>query len=206
VIFVWMKPLLIFLLFTCPVWVSAQVVNFGKTIPERSFSLGVAPSYYFNNSSVGLRSIGVEEDQGGAMTLSLSGGYGISYSLDLNARIIYVAGGKPFFGADLQYLVYEARSTYISVLGGLHYWDNFGVDISGFFTYMLSYDFSLSGGLDFDINYDPDMDGSVRFRAWLPVNLGYSLNKYTFLYAEYDLQISQWSWGILALGANFIFR
>ena len=198
--------LLLLLLFTCPLLISAQVVNFGKTLPERSFSLGITPAYYLNNSSVGLRSIGVEEDQGGAMTLGVSGGYGISYSLDVNARIIYVGGGKPFFGADVQYLLHEARYIYVSVLGGLHYWDNFGVDITGLFTYQLSYDFSLSGGLDFDINYDPGLDGSVRFRAWLPVNIGYSINKYTFLYAEYDLQVSQWSWGIVAIGANFIFR
>ena len=92
------------------------------------------------------------------------------------------------------------------MIGGLHYWDNFGVDITGLFTYLLKNDISLSGGLDFDINYDPDMDGNVRFRAWLPVNIGFNINDNTFLYAEYDLQISQWSWGIAAIGANFIFR
>ncbi len=199
--------LLLFLLLPgCPLWLSAQVVNFGKTLPERSFSLGVAPSWYFNNSNVGLRSIGVDEDQAGALAIGVSGGYGINYSMDVNAKIIYVAGGKPFIGADIQYLVHEARNSYFSVLGGLHYWDNFGVDITGLFTYMLNYDISLSGGLDFDINYDPEMDGNVRFRAWLPVNIGFNINKYTFLYAEYDLQISQWSWGIAAIGANFIFR
>jgi len=199
--------LLLFLLLPgCPLWLSAQVVNFGKTLPERSFSLGVAPSWYFNNSNVGLRSIGVDEDQAGALAIGVSGGYGINYSLDMNARIIYVAGGKPFIGADIQYLVHEARNSYFSVLGGLHYWDNFGVDITGLFTYMLNYDISLSGGLDFDINYDPDMDGNVRFRAWLPVNIGFTINRNTFLYAEYDLPISQWSWGIAAIGVNFIIR
>ncbi len=64
---------------------------------------------------MGLRSIGVDEDQGGALALGVSGGYGINYSLDVNAKIIYVVGGKPFFGADVQYLVHEARYTYISV-------------------------------------------------------------------------------------------
>lgn len=199
-------PLLFLLLLCCPLWLSAQVVNFGKTLPERSFSLGVAPSWYFNNSNVGLRSIGVDEDQAGALAIGVSGGYGINYSLDVNAKVIYVAGGKPFIGADVQYLVHEARYSYFSVIGGLHYWDNFGVDITGLFTYMLNNDISLSGGLDFDINYDPDMDGNVRFRAWLPVNIGFAINNYTFLYAEYDLQISQWSWGIAAIGANFIFK
>ncbi len=201
-----MKRLFILLLLAIPMWLSGQVVNYAKTLPERSFSLGVAPSWYFNNSNVGLRSIGVEEDQAGALAIAVSGGYGINYALDVNAKVIYVVGGKPFIGADLQYLVYETRYTYISVFGGLHYWDNFGADITGLFTYAINYSINLSAGLDFDINYDPDMDSSVRFRAWLPVNIGFNINKYTFLYAEYNIQVSQWSWGIAAIGANFIFR
>ena len=104
--------------YSVPMWLSGQVVNYAKTLPERSFSLGVAPSLYFDHSSVGLRSIGVEEDQAGALAMAVSGGYGINYALDVNAKVIYVVGGKPFIGADLQYLVYEARYTYISVLGG----------------------------------------------------------------------------------------
>ena len=194
------------MLLVFPLWVSGQVVNYAKTLPERSFSVGVTPSYYFDNASVGLRSIGVEADQGGALAIGVNGGYSLSYSLDLNAKMIYVMGGKPFFGADLQYLIHEARYTYFSVIGGLHYWDNFGVDITGLFTYALNYNINLSAGLDFDINYDPDMDGNIRFRAWLPVNIGFNLSKYTFLYAEYDLPVSQWSWGIAAIGANFVFR
>jgi len=201
-----MKRFFILLLIATPLWVSGQVVNFAKTLPERSFSLGVTPSWYFNNSSVGLRSIGVDEDQAGALAIGVSGGYGINYSLDLNAKIIYVMGGKPFIGADVQYLIYEARYTYISVIGGLHYWDNIGADITGLFTYMLNNNVSISGGLDFDVNYDPEMDGNVRFRGWMPVNVGYNVSRYTYLYAEYDLQISQWSWGIASIGANFIFK
>lgn len=201
-----MRYLFILLLFSVPMWLSGQVVNYAKTLPERSFSLGVAPSYYFDNASVGLRSIGVEADQGGAMAIGLSGGYGINYSLDLNAKIIYVMGGKPFIGADVQYLIYEARSTYISVIGGLHYWDNFGADFTGLFTYAVNYNMNLSVGLDFDVNYDPDLDGNVRVRGWLPVNIGFNISRYTYLYAEYNLQISQWSWGIAAIGANFIFK
>jgi len=201
-----MKRLLFLLLLVFPLWVSGQVVNYAKTLPERSFSVGVTPSYYFDNASVGLRSIGVEADQGGALAIGVNGGYSLSYSLDLNAKMIYVMGGKPFFGADLQYLIHEARYTYFSVIGGLHYWDNFGVDITGLFTYALNYNINLSAGVDMDVNYDPDMSGNVRFRAWLPVNIGFNINKMTFLYAEYDLPVSQWSWGIAAIGANFIFR
>jgi hypothetical protein len=57
-----------------------------------------------------------------------------------------------------------------------------------------------------DVNYDPEMSSNMRARVWLPLNVGFDINELTFLYVEYDLQISQFSWGILAIGANFIFR
>ncbi len=44
--------------------------------------------------------------------------------------------GVSYFGVDLQYLIYEARNSYFSVIGGLHRWDGFGVDLTGLFTYI----------------------------------------------------------------------
>ncbi|MCP4314187.1 MAG: hypothetical protein GY790_23285 [Bacteroidetes bacterium] len=201
-----MKRFLLLLSILIPVMASGQVVNYAKTLPVRSFSLGVAPAYFLDNASVGLRTIGVEADQGGAFAVGVSGGYGLQYSLDLNAKFVYVMGGEPFFGADLQYLIHESRNSYFSVIGGLHYWDNFGVDLTGLFTYSLSYDINVSAGLDLDVNYDPAMSNNVRTRVWLPLNIGFNISDYTFLYAEFDLQVSQWAWGIVAVGANFIFR
>jgi len=201
-----MKRLSILLLLAIPFMATGQVVNFAKTLPERSYSLGITPSFYFNNDNVGLRSVGVEADERGAFALGISGGYGIQYSLDVSAKFLYVVGGKPFFGADLQYLIHEGRNAYISVIGGLHYWDNFGVDLTGLFTYAINFDINFTTGLDLDVNYDPEMDNNIRARVWLPVNIGFNLSRYTFLYAEYDLQVSQLSWGIVSVGANFIFR
>jgi len=57
-----------------------------------------------------------------------------------------------------------------------------------------------------DVNYDTRMDSNVRFRAWLPVNLGLEVNEMTTLWAEFNLQVSQLSWSLLSLGANFNFR
>lgn len=189
-----------------PVMVSGQVVNYAKTLPVRSYSLGITPAYHLGADNVGIRSIGVPDDQPGAFAIGVNGGYGLQYSLDVNAKFIYVVGGKPFFGADLQYLIHEGRNSYFSVIGGLHYWDNAGVDLTGLFTYAVSYNVNVSGGLDIDVNYDPDMDNNIRPRVWLPVNIGFNVSDYTFLYAEFDLQVSQWSWSILAVGANFVFR
>jgi hypothetical protein len=201
-----MKRLLLLLFLALPAISSGQVVNYAKTLPERSFSVGVTPSWYLDNGNVGLRSIGVEADQGGALAVGLTGGYGLQYSLDLGAKFIYVMDGVSYFGVDLQYLIYEARNSYFSVIGGLHRWDNFGADLTGLFTYSPRYHINLSAGLDLDVNYDPDMPSNVRARVWLPVNVGFNINELTFLFVEYNLQVSELSWGILALGANFIFR
>ena len=201
-----MKRLLLLLFISVPVMASGQVVNYAKTLPQRAFSVGLVPAWYIDNGTVGLRSIGVEADQGGALAVGLTGGYGIQYSLDLGAKFIYVLNGVSYFGVDLQYLIYEARNSYFSVIGGLHRWDGFGVDLTGLFTYTPRYHINLSVGLDMDVNYDPEMSSNVRARVWLPLNVGFDINELTFLYVEYDLQISQFSWGILAVGANFIFR
>jgi len=201
-----MKRLLILVCFAIPIAGSAQVVNFAKTLPERAFSVGLTPSYYIDAGSVGLRSVGVDANEGSALAVGLSAGYGLKYSLDMNAKFIYVHNGIHFFGVDFQYLAYETRSSYFSVIAGLHHWDNFGIDLTGLFTYSPRYYLNFTFGLDMDLNYDPDMENNLRTRFWLPVNVGFNLNDQIFLFAEYDLQVSQWSWGILSVGVNFIFR
>ena len=204
-----MKRLTWLLLVVCivvPELASGQVVNFAKTLPVRAFSVGISPTYYIDNNSIGLNSIGIEGDEGGGIAAALTGGYGINYSLDLGAKFIYVHGGKPFFGVDMQYLLYEARKSYFSVIGGVHRWDGFGMDLTGLFTYAPRYEWNFSVGLDLDVEYITEHEGDVRTRFWLPVNVGYNVNDVTFLYAEFDLQVSELSWGIVALGANFIIR
>ncbi len=201
-----MKKHFLLLLLLIPFMAYGQVVNYAKILPERAFSVGLTPSYFFDNGNVGLRSIGVEAEDEGALAIGLSGGYGINYSLDINAKFIYVMNGMPFFGVNLQYLLYETRKSYFSMSAGVHYWDNVGVDLTGLFTYSPRYHINLTAGLDLDVNYDPAMDNKIRARVWLPVNVGFNLNEQTVLFAEYNLQVSEWSWGIAALGVKFIFR
>jgi hypothetical protein len=203
-------PLLLLLLFFLihPFVATAQVVNFAKTLPERSFSVGLAPSYYLDldGNNVGLRSIGVDAEQNGALAIGLSGGYGINYSLDVGAKFIYVLDGTHFFGIDFQYLAYETRFSYFSVIAGVHRWDNYGLDLTALYTYSPRYSVNLSIGLDMDLNLDPDMESGVRTRFWLPLNAGFNVTETTFVFVEYNLRVSQWAWGIASVGVNFIFR
>jgi len=211
-----MKKLLFLLCITVPVVATAQVVNFAKTLPVRSYSIGITPSYYIDAGSALLQDIGVEpgesEDMdiglgdGGALAVGLSGGYAINYSLDLGARFIYVMNGAPQFGVDLQYLLHETRSSYFSVIGGLHHWKSFGFDLTGLYTFTPRYFLNFTVGLDMDLNLNPDPDNSFRSHFWLPVNVGFNVNDQTFLFAEYDLRLSSYAWGIVSVGVNFIIR
>jgi hypothetical protein len=189
-----MKKLLLLLLLSISVMASGQVVNFAKTLPQRAYSVGISPALHSDRNVILF--------EGGGPSVAINGGYGILYSLDVNVRYIYFINGPDYIGADAQYLVYEARKTYVSLIGGLHHWDYFGGDLTGLFTYTPRYEVSLSTGLDFDISFT-DVPNP---RLWIPLNVGYNINEWLFLFAEYNLPISDRSWDIFALGANFIFR
>lgn len=189
-----MKRLFFLLLLFLSVTLSAQVVNFAKTLPERAWSVGLTPAYHFDNNVVTF-------DAGGA-SVALNGGYGLLYSLDVNARYVYFFNGADYYGVDVQYLIHEARKSYFSAIGGLHYWDDFGLDLTGLFTYMLQYEINLSIGLDFDLSFASQMNP----RFWIPLNVGFNIDEMVFLYAEYNLPVSERAWGIVAIGANVVLR
>lgn len=189
-----MKKVLFLILFTLPLLASAQVVNFAKTLPERAWSVGLTPAYHVDRNVILF-------DAGGA-SFALNGGYGLQYALDLNARYVYFLNGPDYIGVDMQYLVHEARRSYFSVIGGLHKWEQFGLDLTGLFTYMPRYEVNLSIGLDIDLSFASE----VNPRFWVPLNVGINLNEMVFLFAEYNLPVSERAWDILALGVNLVIR
>jgi hypothetical protein len=189
-----MKRFPFLLLLFLSVTLSGQVVNYAKTLPERAWSVGLTPAYHFDNNVVTF-------DAGGA-SLALSGGYGLLYSLDLNARYMYFFNGPDYIGLDAQYLLHEARHSYFSAIGGLHYWDGLGMDLTGLFTYTPRYEVNFSVGLDFDLSFAPEMNP----RFWVPLNVGFNIEELLFLYAEYNLPVSERAWGIVAIGANLVLR
>ena len=77
----------------------------------------------------------------------------------------------------------------------------FGFDLTGLFTYAPRYYLNLSVGLDMDLSFA----SVVNPRFWVPLNVGFNINEMIFIYAEYNLPVSERSWDIVALGSNFIF-
>lgn len=129
------------------------------------------------------------------------GGFGIGYSMDVNLKYIYYPG-YDYVGADMQYLFRETRKSYFNVIGGLHYRDGFGFDLTGSYTYSPEFWLNLSVGLDFDVGLAEDL----LFQAWIPLNAGVNLGNIIFIFFEYDLPANEKAWDVISLGANFIIR
>lgn len=189
-----MKRILLLLFLAIPLLVSGQVVNIARTLPTRSFSLSPTAAWHVDNAVLLF-------DAGGP-SFSLGAGYGLQYALDVNARYVYFLNGPDYMGIDLQYLLHESRYNYFAAVAGVHRWDNYGLDLTGLYTYTPRYYVNLSVGLDMDISFA----SVVRPRFWVPLNAGFNLTEMIVLYVEYNLPVSQYSWDIFALGATFIFR
>lgn len=172
----------------------AQVVTFPKTLPQNAFSIGSGALY---NSDVF-----AFDAQG--MSFYIHAGYGLQYPLDVNISYGRYLNGESrnYFGVDMQYLFYETRKSYFSVITGLHRREEFGFDLAGVFTYAVRYWLNLSAGLDIDLDFATDVN--PRFR--LPLNIGVTLGEPAYLYFEYNLPVSERAWSITALGVNFIIR
>jgi|GEM_PF-819735 len=168
-----------------------QVINFGKTLPARSFGLTIAPVYNVDN---------VFHYELEGMSWLVMAGYGIRYDLDMNIKYGYY-NGPDFFSADVQYLFRETRKSYYSFAGGMHKWKEYGVDLTVSYTHTPQYWANLTFGLDMDIDISV-----VELRAWIPLNFGINLDDRYFIYLEYDLPVTERSWDILGGGITFIFR
>lgn len=168
----------------------AQVMNFAKTLPVRAYSLGAATAYNTDTPY-----------SDGGLSYYLYGGYGFSYSLDVNFKYgLYP--GTDYFGADMQYLFREKRKSYYTVIGGIHWQDDFWIDMTWSFTYAAQFWINFTFGLDFELG----LMENLLFRAWIPLNAGIQLGEYVYLYLEYNLPANGKTWDILAIGANYIIR
>lgn len=188
-----MKRLLLLTIALIFVNISAwtQVINFGKTLPTRSYSFTFAPVYNYSN---------VYHPALNGMSFIAMGGYGIGYNVDLSVKYGYY-NGPDYFGADLQYLFRETRKSYYSFYGGLHKWEEYGLDFTITYTYTPQYWLNLSFGLDMDIDISV-----LELRAWIPLNVGINFDDRFFLFFEYDLPATERAWDIVGGGLTFIFR
>ena len=188
------RLLLVILLATFTTVLSwTQVINFGKTLPMRAFSLTVAPVYNVGNI--------FHRDLEGVSYMAMAG-YGIGYDLDVNVKYGYYNEGIHFIAADMQYLFRETRKSYYSFYGGMHKWEEYGIDLTVSYTHTPQYWANLSVGLDMDVDFSSELE----LRAWIPLNFGINFDDRYFVFLEYNLPANERAWDILTAGINFIFR
>ncbi len=186
-----MRRILVLLLVFIPFLADGQAISYPKTLPLRSYSIGLTPT--LNGGQFIM-------DEGPG--IFLSSGFPINYSYDVNFRYGWFPNGPDYFGADIKWLFREQRRQYFTMAAGLHYFYYMGFDLTGVYTYTVNYWLNLAVGIDFDLSFNTFIDRMF----WLPLNVGYNADDRIYFYVEYDLPISEQAWDILAVGATFVIR
>jgi len=188
-----MKKFFFLLLLVVPLIVSGQAVSYPKTLPLRSYSIGLCPTY---NGGKG----NMDEGPG----IFINGGFPVNYSYDLSFSYGWFPNGPDYFSADLKWLFREQRRQYFSAIIGMHYFYEIGLDATAVYTYTVNYNLNLATGLDMDLNFN-NISGTYSC-FWLPLNIGYNADDRVYFYVEYDLPVSEWAWDVVALGATIVIR
>ncbi len=162
---------------------NAQVFNTAETLPPMKFSVGIAPIYYNENFG-----------------LLLMGEAGIKQDIDFSLRYA-VLEYHDYFSADLEWKLLKKNSIALSLTTGCHVYDDFGLDISGNFSYMLKDDIALYTGVDIDLNFGDDL--YVPF--WIPVGVEIRLNQTIAFLFEAELPVSRPAGAIIDGGFSFRF-
>ncbi|MDA3824246.1 MAG: hypothetical protein PF450_16760 [Bacteroidales bacterium] len=214
-----MKRAFLILLFFCTVSMTAlpQVINFAKTLPTRAFSVSLAPLMHVG---------GTYHPNIDGLSYMLLLGYGIGYDVDISLKygnsysyakndvtdMNEIVKSPDFFAIDMQYLFRETRSSYYSLFGGIHKWDEYGIDLTFSYTHMPQYFINLTAGLDLDVDFTNTralphrVNSPLELRAWVPLSVGFNFDDRYYLFVEYDLPATEAAWDILGGGITFIFR
>ncbi len=161
---------------------NAQVFNTAETLAPVRFSAGIAPIYYNENFG-----------------LLLMGEAGIKPDIDFRLKYA-VLEYDDYFGADLEWKLLKQNSLDLSLTTGCHVYYDFGLDVSGNFTYILRNDISLYTGLDMDLNFGNDL----YIPLWLPLGVEIRLSNMVAFLFEAELPVSRPAGAIIDGG--FLFR
>ena len=206
-----MKKYLVFLTLIALLTVStsAQIINYGKTLPPQSYGIGIAPVYNLGNAF---------HMPDGEFSLMIFGGYSLKYNLDLGLKYAFFQNIADYLSIDIQYLFRETRKNYFNIIAGIHKWTQYTEDgvlmpgsskwtqfgINGTFTFTYAPKFALN--LSTGLKIEADVYKRFEIRGWIPFNFGFYPGKYSFVFFEYDLPVTEFSWDIFSLGINLVIR
>ncbi len=160
---------------------NAQIVfGTGQTLQKGAFSVGINPAW---------------ADTGNEFGLLFHGGYGLGNNSDLSLKLGF-GWGNPYVGLDFEKTFLSGKPS-LSVYGGAHYWNNFGLDFGTIVTFQVAQVY-ISTGLDMDLNFitrDINGDGNKEFDnlqvpIWLPLEVEWYVKKHLSLIFEADIPLN----------------
>jgi len=169
----------------------AQVLfNTAQTLQKGSFSIGIEPVY---------------ADFGdGDFAFFFHGGYGLGKSSDLELNLGF-GWDEAYIGLNYEKTVYAGKPI-VSVMGGAHYWNYFGLDLGSTVSFPIG-NLYISTGLDMDIVFGEDANDELEIWAplWLPINLEVYLKKNISLVFEGNIKLTDHAFTTVGGGINIYF-
>ncbi len=180
---------------------SAQVFNSANVLRNKQFSLGINPVIYGE----------ARNDDAG---LFLHGEYGFGQLMDIGFNL-GLGFNETYFGVNLEKVLVTA-SPIVSVSGGIHSFNDVGIDLALNFTIPLNKTVALFAGLDSDIVFAEKKEinsgsgrleskSDMRFLSWFYIGSEVAIrNKMTLLF-ESEIGIADGASNLFGAGIKFYF-
>lgn len=164
----------------------AQVFSTAQTLSPKQMNLGILPTI---------------ADASGTndFILFVQGGYGLRKGIDLGVKLGVLAD-ETYFGADVEFMAMKN----LSIAGGFHSFGDFGLDLSGIYTFPLTTGARLTSGLDLDMVF---AENETLLPLWIPLNLEVDIrNDLVFIFeADIDTKLFDESYNLISGGVQFYF-
>ncbi|MFN8257884.1 MAG: hypothetical protein U0W24_19460 [Bacteroidales bacterium] len=169
----------------------AQVLFSGaETLKTGAWSIGLNPVY---------------GDRGdGDFAMFFHGGYGIGKNSDLGLKLGF-GWSQAYVGLDYERTLLAGKPS-VSLFGGAHYWNDFGLDLGSKVTFPIG-NVRITSGLDLDINFGEDANNDLEIYAplWLPISMEIFLKKQVSLVFEGNIKLTSTSFTTVGGGVNIYF-
>ncbi len=169
--------------------------NGAQTLKSGNWSMGIDLAY----ADIG----------DGDFALFFHGGYGLGNNSDLGLKLGF-GWNDAYIGLDYEKTLLVGKPS-VSVFGGLHYWNDFALDLGALVTFPIS-NVRITTGLDFDLVFgeadkdgDADTESEIFTPIWLPLNIEVYLKKHLSLVFEGNIKLSDDAFTTVGGGLNIYF-
>ena len=179
------KYLLIQVLITVPVLLTAQVFGTGETLRK-------------GKSSVGINSFYSAMDENKKVYLFVHLGHGIGQACDIDVKVGFT-GDETYLGADAEWQL-TRRNVFVSFTGGAHKFINFGMDAILNVMLPMGRNSGVYLGTDLDIEFEKK---EVITPFWLFIGMKINLSRKTCLLVTMEGAMNDEASNILSAGLKF---